>query len=125
MELAGDLYTVTGRADSETSLSADIRLNPDCDIYRGHFPGNPITPGVIMIRIAGELLSAHLGVRLRLAAVGNIKYLSIISPVDTPCVTYRIDKIAMSDDNVCSAQVSVTGGSGMFAKMSLKYHAGK
>ena len=33
-----------------------IRLNPDHEIYRAHFPGNPITPGVCIVQIISEVL---------------------------------------------------------------------
>jgi 3-hydroxyacyl-[acyl-carrier-protein] dehydratase len=28
---------------------ASYRFRPDAEFYRGHFPGNPVTPGVILI----------------------------------------------------------------------------
>jgi len=32
----------------EEHIVANYTFRPDADFYRGHFPGNPITPGVIL-----------------------------------------------------------------------------
>jgi len=32
----------------EDHIVAKYRFRPEADFYRGHFPGNPITPGVIL-----------------------------------------------------------------------------
>ena len=36
------------KVDDE-GIQAAYTWNPDADFYRGHFPGNPVTPGVILI----------------------------------------------------------------------------
>ncbi len=36
-------------AVDEDSISARYTFRPDADFYRGHFPGNPVTPGVILL----------------------------------------------------------------------------
>ena len=33
---------------------ASYRFAPDADFYRGHFPGNPITPGVILVETMAQ-----------------------------------------------------------------------
>lgn len=38
----------------DESISATVRFREDADFYRGHFPGNPITPGVILIEAMAQ-----------------------------------------------------------------------
>jgi len=38
----------------ETHVVAAVRFREDADFYRGHFPGNPITPGVILIEAMAQ-----------------------------------------------------------------------
>ena len=53
MMLLNDFYQITEQA----SQAFRIRLNPAHEIYRAHFPGQPITPGVCQIQLVTELLS--------------------------------------------------------------------
>ena len=77
-----------GFYNNEKTISSDhnklikrIKLNKDHDIYNGHFPNNPITPGVIIIQIIKEILEEHLGCELFLRKIINIKYISPINPI--------------------------------------------
>ena len=38
----------------EEHIVARYTFSPEADFYRGHFPGNPITPGVILIETAAQ-----------------------------------------------------------------------
>jgi len=40
------------------------RFHPDADFYRGHFPGNPVTPGVILIEAMAQVGIVALGIFL-------------------------------------------------------------
>lgn len=35
---------------------AEVEFLPDCPVYRGHFPGLPITPGVLLLTVAREIV---------------------------------------------------------------------
>jgi 3-hydroxyacyl-[acyl-carrier-protein] dehydratase len=35
-------------AETENSLTARLRVKPEFDFFRGHYPGNPIMPGVLV-----------------------------------------------------------------------------
>lgn len=117
MKLKNSLYTISTVAYRELMPTYDLRLHVDHPIYQAHFPGEPITPGVCIIQIAQELLEDHLRRPLLLQAVKNVKFLSVISPVETPAVTYRFDKIAEADATV-RAQVAVLSGDTELARLS-------
>ena len=48
--------------------------------YRGHFPGNPILPGIVQLSFIRRLAERRLARPLRLAGVRRIKYLRLITP---------------------------------------------
>ena len=55
--------------DEITELDDDhivgvYRFRPDADFYRGHFPGNPVTPGVILIESMAQVGIVALGIYL-------------------------------------------------------------
>lgn len=45
-------------------IVARYTFSPDADFYRGHFPGNPITPGVILIETAAQAGVVAFGIYL-------------------------------------------------------------
>ncbi|MEX2483134.1 MAG: 3-hydroxyacyl-ACP dehydratase [Brumimicrobium sp.] len=64
----------------ENKYNAYIHLNKDHDIFKGHFPNNPITPGVCMVHIVKELSSKILNTNLRMQSSNNIKFMAVINP---------------------------------------------
>lgn len=54
MLLEDKYYEVTdGKTDGPNGIFR-IQLLPDSDVYRGHFPGNPVCPGVCNIEMIKE-----------------------------------------------------------------------
>ncbi len=45
-------------------IVATYRYPPESDFYRGHFPGNPVTPGVILLETAAQIGVVALGIYL-------------------------------------------------------------
>lgn len=48
----------------EDHIVARYRFHPDADFYRGHFPGNPVTPGVILLESMAQVSVVALGIHL-------------------------------------------------------------
>ena len=48
----------------EDHIVATYRFRPEADFYRGHFPGNPVTPGVILIESMAQAGIVALGIYL-------------------------------------------------------------
>jgi 3-hydroxyacyl-[acyl-carrier-protein] dehydratase len=84
--LLNNLYTLLSFRFSEdkTNITASILLNSEHPVFKGHFPGNPILPGVCTVQIIRELVESALGRELTLSRAGSIKYIGFISPVSTP-----------------------------------------
>jgi 3-hydroxyacyl-[acyl-carrier-protein] dehydratase len=80
-------------------LKTTITLHPAHDIFKGHFPGNPVVPGVCMMQIIKEVLEDRLGKKLKLVKADNIKFLSFIDPNQQVQVGLEI-KMNMADDLV-------------------------
>lgn len=57
-----------------------VRLLPDCDVYRGHFPGNPVSPGVCNIEMIVECFNTMVDEYHRLVSIDRCRLTSITSP---------------------------------------------
>lgn len=120
MKLQNNLYTIT---DTDTAANAiRIALEADNCIYKAHFPGQPITPGVCIIQIATELFSCLMDCKLELIEVVNAKFLAVINPLETPAVEYKFSKITVDDaQQTVKVAVTVSSPATVCAKLSLLY----
>lgn len=116
MELLNNLYTINSIDDEGRRIS--LRLLRNSAIYKAHFPGQPITPGVCIIKIASELLETVLNAPLELVAVKNAKFLSVINPVVTENIVYDFIKIEEDGKNV-KCVVNVLDDKTVYSKLSL------
>ncbi|MEO6316895.1 MAG: 3-hydroxyacyl-ACP dehydratase [Chitinophagaceae bacterium] len=80
MILAGDFYTIAGTVTEVDKIAAVLKINPEHEIFRGHFPGQPVVPGVCMMQIVKELVETATSRSLRLRTGLDLKFLSIIDP---------------------------------------------
>lgn len=48
----------------EDHIVASYRFRPESDFYKGHFPGNPVTPGVILLESLAQVGVVALGIHL-------------------------------------------------------------
>ena len=119
MILKDNLYTVvSGFTTANPPTACRIALNAEHTIYRAHFPGHPITPGVCIIQMAVELLEELVQSPLTLSEAKNVKYMSVLSPTETPEATYTFDSIDQVEATV-RAQVTVSAAQRQIAKISM------
>ena len=119
MTLLNDFFCVLSTSQDETSGTYEIALNPEHLIFKAHFPGNPVTPGVCQLGIVEELMSVRARKPLRLSHINNIKYMNIISPVECPTVQVRLSRIQLTDEGY-SLQAVMANDEQTFTKMSLQ-----
>jgi len=55
-------------------------LNENSDVFNGHFPDQPILPGVVMIEMTKRATQLVLEKELALVTAGNFKFLKMIDP---------------------------------------------
>ena len=121
MQLKNNLYKICNKEVAEPSCGKyELELIPSSVIYQAHFPGEPITPGVCIVQIGKELIEDFLQESLQVVLVKNVKFLSVISPIQFTSVTYLLQKVVLSEDsNEVKTQIIVTSGDETKAKISM------
>ena len=79
--LLGDFYNIISSHRKNGIISFRIELNPEHAIFKGHFPGHPILPGVCQLRIMEELMSQIFEKDVRIKNAAQIKFLSFVNPI--------------------------------------------
>jgi len=110
--LEHELYTIVGMENN----AVKIRLLPESAIFSGHFPGNPITPGVCQVGIIGELVGRVCGCGLELFEVKSLKFIDLLRP-SAGCVLVKFDKFE-EDGGVVVTKGSIVSDDQVFTKFS-------
>ncbi|MEX0997080.1 MAG: 3-hydroxyacyl-ACP dehydratase [Flavobacteriaceae bacterium] len=79
--LLKDFYKIvsTDKIDDE-NYTVVVSLNKDHEVFKGHFPNNPVTPGVCMMQIVKEICEDLLDCELQLKSASNVKFMALINP---------------------------------------------
>ncbi|MFM9987450.1 3-hydroxyacyl-ACP dehydratase [Flavobacterium sp.] len=90
--LLKDFYKVISleKNDSQKYL-AIIFVNEKHEVFKGHFPGNPIMPGVCMMQIIKELTEQITESSLIMQSLTNVKFMALINPEVTPELRLELD----------------------------------
>ncbi len=121
MQLINDFYKIIDSSVSETEGIFRLRLNAAHAIYKSHFPGKPVTPGVCLCAIARELVEVMAEMSLQLTFVKNAKFLKVLSPDEYPEVAATVRHLTFTPAGTISAQVIVDTLTGeTFAKLSIE-----
>ena len=117
--LQNSFYTVEKSEFTDNILCAGIKLNPSHEIFKLHFPGNPVTPGVCLLQIAHELLDLGFKRKLRLTEARNIKYLKVINPVENPEIEFDIKY--RTENDLIFADINIVAGETVFTRINATY----
>ena len=105
--LIDDFYSCRDIDAGDNELSCRIVFSGAHDIFKGHFPGNPVVPGVCTMEIVKELLQRQVNKQLTLRSTGNVKFLQLVTPDVEPVIniSWKTDetgyavKASLSRDN--------------------------
>lgn len=76
-----NFYSITSQEKmDENRFSFDILINNNHRIFEGHFPNNPIMPGVCMMQITKEITEDLTSSTLFMRKCSNVKFTAIINP---------------------------------------------
>lgn len=90
--LLTDFYTIQKiEALENGKYSALIHLNKEHEVFKGHFPGNPVLPGVCTMQIIKELTETIVQKKLVLSRAINVKFMALINPDVNPSLRLELD----------------------------------
>jgi len=115
--LVKDFYQIVSKhTQDDGSVVYDVKLNAQHDVYKGHFPERPITPGVCNIQMIKELAEDVQGRLLTLVEIERCRLTSMVTPDGSPdlCV-----KIQTSSDDKSKISATIFYGDTTFMTLSV------
>jgi 3-hydroxyacyl-[acyl-carrier-protein] dehydratase len=116
--LKGDFYKINALETKGNRVHALLELNPSHRIFDGHFPGQPVVPGVCMMQMIKEILETVLTKETRLFKADYLKFLIVINPKEN-----RLIQAELQYDLNSNGEISVIGTLLNEAKIYLKCKA--
>ncbi len=115
-----DLYSVKDISTKEQTHFFTIFLDPGHEVYKGHFPKQPVTPGVLQLRIVRELLEKVVDRKLQLKFAQSLKFLSFMDPNRTEALKVSIHLLEASNDEL-KIKADITDEARIYFKMMASF----
>lgn len=91
MLLKDKFYKVVNTNTDDNNGTFTLSILPDCDVYEGHFPGDPVCPGVCNIETIKECAMMLLNKELRIKTIKLCRLTALASPAICPEVKVSIN----------------------------------
>jgi 3-hydroxyacyl-[acyl-carrier-protein] dehydratase len=79
--LLNKLYVINDLQFIENNIiTAKIHINKEHEIFKGHFPNQPVVPGVCLTNIVTDVISQSRGKSHFLKSADYIKFINIVEP---------------------------------------------
>ncbi len=87
-----NFYTIENKIvdEDKVNYTFEIMINNKHNIFKGHFPGNPVMPGVCLMQIIKEITQSIVGQKLFMEKCSNVKFLALINPDTNPNLTLEL-----------------------------------
>lgn len=103
------------QSQDSDSFQGTLCLNEDFVGYKGHFPDQPVLPGICMIDAVLLAAQEHLGRNLRIQTVKSAKFYSPARPGDRLTVEGEVE----GEDPEWRISGAITSGNGRVGKIRL------
>jgi len=118
--LLDDFFKILDSSKEDEKTIVLIELNKEHNIYEGHFPGNPVVPGVCLIQMIKETIETLLGKKLMMTAADEIKFLNIVNPLTANRLSIEI-KSRINTGNPLAFAIIITDGTVTYLKMRAEF----
>lgn len=123
-QYVAQFFTLEAGEKNGNSATYRCRLHPEAPVFKAHFPGFPILPGVLTLKMVVDAINASQFFStqtLMVQSIGNAKYLAVVNPQETQeveiSVALKAEKNA-DELTVFQFKATVQNGETRFATFS-------
>jgi 3-hydroxymyristoyl/3-hydroxydecanoyl-(acyl carrier protein) dehydratase len=123
-QYVAQFFTLEAGEKNGNSATYRCRLHPEAPVFKAHFPGFPVLPGVLTLKMVVDAINASQFFStqtLTVQSIGNAKYLAVVNPQETQeveiSVALKTEKNA-DEPAVFQFKATVQNGETRFATFS-------
>lgn len=104
--LLNDFFKINDTESSASEIWAEVVIDANHKIFEGHFPNQPVVPGVCMMQMIKEIIEQVLGKATNLVQAAEMKFMAVINPQENNLIQATI-KYAADESGVINIQASL------------------
>lgn len=123
-QYVAQFFTLESGEKNGNSATYRCHLHPEAPVFKAHFPGFPVLPGVLTLKMVVDAINASQFFStqtLTVQSIGNAKYLAVVNPQETQeveiSVALKAEKNA-DEPAVFQFKATVQNGETRFATFS-------
>lgn len=123
-QYVAQFFTLEAGEKNGNSATYRCRIHPEAPVFKAHFPGFPVLPGVLTLKMVVDTINASQFFStqtLTVQSIGNAKYLAVVNPQETQeveiSVALKAEKNA-DEPAVFQFKATVQNGETRFATFS-------
>lgn len=123
-QYVAQFFTLEAGEKNGNSATYRCRLHPEAPVFKAHFPGFPVLPGVLTLKMVVDAINASQFFSMQtltVQSIGNAKYLAVVNPQETQeveiSVALKAEKNA-DEPAVFQFKATVQNGETRFATFS-------
>ncbi|MES2629482.1 MAG: 3-hydroxyacyl-ACP dehydratase [Bacteroidota bacterium] len=89
--LINGLFNAHSILREDGKITAAVAIAAGHAIFEGHFPTQPVTPGVLQLQLVKELIAEVIDRNLMLSTIGRCKFLAVWDPRNHPEIEVDIN----------------------------------
>lgn len=88
--LLNNFFSIENKNQEGEIVTYEVRLNKDHHIFEGHFPEQPIAPGVCLAQMVKELCEENEGKKLKMISARSMKFMAVLNPLENEKVNLSL-----------------------------------
>jgi len=120
MKLLGDFYSMENLDTADGQIRATLHINVNHNIFNGHFPGQPVVPGVCMMQMIREIFESVVKKNVYVRRAAQAKFLAMIDPRITTSLS-AIIAYQTSEEGKFQINASLSGDDITFFKYKASF----
>lgn len=105
--LLNRFFEISNLQANGPDITATLTINREHEIFIGHFPGQPVVPGVCMMQMIKEIMEQVAGKVMNLVKAHDMKFLAVIDPSVNNCIN-AVLKFSQDEKGIVSVTATLT-----------------
>ncbi len=102
---------------SDTQTQTKVLINEAHPIFEGHFPEQPVVPGVCMLQMVKDIVADKAQRSIQLQSLANVKFINVVIPQQHSELDIHL-KFDNTDENSIKVSGSIAANETVFLKIS-------